>query len=426
MLQTRRRNSIVFAIAVTFALPALGETDREGRLGVVESESDEGPSILLEVFAEDPTRGLVGVLAHLSALSSNFTEEDVTLTNATFFRFEGTGMFYRFGFQAIADGQFGCVVNAGTFTDVDGNPNTTSNTITRLADFMPPTIELSSGAGDPVNGPILVAATLSEASTDFTSADLSATNASVSEFSGSEASYTFTLAPAASGSFSAVALAGVFTDALGNPNIVSNTLTRTADCLHKGIFESEWIAIAADLELYEDASETPGRRLPERWGLAMVSTVLCQSEHPWHDRTLQVFTDNLVALQAEPDAVHARAEPFQNILAALLLVNQSRQKHFMSLLGLTNEYWTVRNQSRDPSDGPLSEGGDLDGDGFSNLAEYDNVIASGGTMEDFAEAASDPGIRGMIGMPSASWLVLVLSALAIAFAVGRKGYAGPL
>jgi hypothetical protein len=64
-------------------------------------------------------------------------------------------------------------------------------------------------------------------------------------------------------------------------------------------------------------------------------------------------------------------------------------------------------------DEPYSATGDLDGDGITNLVEYQNIVALGGTPEEFANSANDvmndgtqlPGGEGEGDRPlcGASW-----------------------
>jgi hypothetical protein len=169
--------------------------------------------------------------------------------------------------------------------------------------------------------------------------------------------------------------------------------------------------MAEDLELLPDTitADGPGR-IPERWAIAMVRQVLCRPEHPWHGRTLEAFNHNVTSLENEPPAKVSRVEPYKHVLGALLLVSQGRQSFFKALLDLTGDYQTVRGNIRSEGEQPFSEGGDLDGDGFSNEEEYVNVVTSGGDIDDFADAVSNPKSRGIIGMPA-------LSALGLAFMI---------
>ncbi len=93
------------------------------------------------------------------------------------------------------------------------------------------TISLASAAGALVNAPIVVTATLSAAPAGgtFTSSDVATTNASVSGFSGSGTSWSWTLTPAADGAFSCSVPTAAFTDGASNSNSFSNVLARTHD-----------------------------------------------------------------------------------------------------------------------------------------------------------------------------------------------------
>ncbi len=97
---------------------------------------------------------------------------------------------------------------------------------------VPPTAALSSTAGDPVNGAITVDVTLSENSTSFEEGDITVVDAIVSDFTGSDAAYSFTLTPTLTmpGTFSCVVLAGTFSDLACNPSEVdSNIIERFYD-----------------------------------------------------------------------------------------------------------------------------------------------------------------------------------------------------
>lgn len=96
----------------------------------------------------------------------------------------------------------------------------------------PPTASLSTAAPNPVNGAITVDVTLSENSTSFSEGSITALDASVSNFSGSNAAYSFTLTPTLTmpGAFSCHVPAGAFSDLACNPSEAdSNILTRNYD-----------------------------------------------------------------------------------------------------------------------------------------------------------------------------------------------------
>jgi len=188
------------------------------------------PTITLSSAAGDPVNGAITVNVLLSEASVNFTALDISPINATVSGGSGGGTTYSFTLTPLTDGVFSAEVLAGVFTDAATNGNSASNLLSRTADLTDPTITLSSAAGNPVIGAITVDVVLSEVSTDFIDTDINPTNASVSGFSGSGTSYSFTLTPLTDGAFSAQVNAGTFSDAVGNTNTAaSNILSRLAD-----------------------------------------------------------------------------------------------------------------------------------------------------------------------------------------------------
>lgn len=164
-------------------------------------------------------------------------------------------------------------------------------------------------------------------------------------------------------------------------------VTVSADGLCEAVSEviqAEWGLLAADLGLNPNIVAAPGHRIPERWALAMVRQILCRPFHPHHAAVIQAYLHNLAALEDEPVAVGDRVDPYKHVLAGLLLVNQARQNHFKSLLGLTNDYLVAHGHRRGGDQEIFGDDGDLDGDGITNADEYDAVVSSGGGLEDFA------------------------------------------
>jgi hypothetical protein len=95
-----------------------------------------------------------------------------------------------------------------------------------------PTAILSSNETNPTrNSAISVTVTISAATTNFTASDLTLGNASVTGFTGSGTSYSFTLIPAGQGAVTVDIAAGTFTDASGTANTAAAQLSRTYDTL---------------------------------------------------------------------------------------------------------------------------------------------------------------------------------------------------
>ncbi len=189
------------------------------------------PTVTLDSPAPDPTNiSPLLVTVTLSEPSTNFTEEDIALTNATMGDFSGSGTSYSFSLVPAGQGLVSATVQSDVFTDTAGNGNVASSPLSRTYDSISPTVTLDSATPDPTNtSPIPVTVTLSEPSTSFASEDITLTNATVSDFSGSGTSYSFNLVPAGQGLVSATVPADAFIDAAGNGNVASSPLSRTYD-----------------------------------------------------------------------------------------------------------------------------------------------------------------------------------------------------
>ena len=114
------------------------------------------------------------------------------------------------------------------YKDAAGNISTAS-TPTITLDTVAPTVVLASAAPSPVSGAFTVTATFSEGVTSFYASDVTVANGTVSGFSGSGASYSFTVTPTADGSVTLDVGAGTATDVAGTGNTAATQLARTAD-----------------------------------------------------------------------------------------------------------------------------------------------------------------------------------------------------
>jgi len=188
--------------------------------------------------------------------SANFSLTNVTLPDTTItgqpsdpstaaptFKFSGSDGVAPLGFECRLDseGFSSCTspknysgLSGGSHTfqvravDADDNRDATPASYTWTVDATAPTVSLSSTTFDPTNqNPITVIVTFSESVTGFTVDDIEPGNATVGNFSGSGASYSFTLAPSHSGAFTATIAGGVAFDAAGNGNTASNYFQRT-------------------------------------------------------------------------------------------------------------------------------------------------------------------------------------------------------
>ena len=150
---------------------------------------------------------------------------DVTVAGGTLSNFTGSGTSYSVTFTKDANGAGTVSVASGAFTDAAGNANEdgsdANNSVSiGLLDTTPPTVLVSSSLTSAVpNQFAQISFTLSEASTNFTLADVSATGGTLSHFAIlSSTTYRVRFYKDATRSGSVSVASGVFTDAAGNAN----------------------------------------------------------------------------------------------------------------------------------------------------------------------------------------------------------------
>jgi hypothetical protein len=192
----------------------------------------------------DPTNAAtIHFTATFSEPVLNFTATDITLSgsanpaNAILTEiFPQDGTTFDIAVSGMGgDGTVTAAIDAGKVQDAAGNSNSASasddNQVTY--DTHGPDVSFSSSAADPTaSSPVSVTVTFSENVSDFTSADVALSNATLSNFSGSGASYTFDLTPSGQGAFSADIADGSAHDAAGNPNNAAAQFSRTYDSIN--------------------------------------------------------------------------------------------------------------------------------------------------------------------------------------------------
>ncbi|MGB3496269.1 MAG: Ig-like domain-containing protein, partial [Elainellaceae cyanobacterium] len=184
-----------------------------------------GPGVIIDPLS-GPDAGTFSAVISLSEVSTDFTVEDLTLTNATA-TLSGSGSSYIATLTPLADGQIALSVAAGQFTDAAGNANLASNEVTAAFDGTGPTAELSDLSG-PDAGVFTTTLSFNEPVTGLEVADLTLVNATAS-LTGSGAVYEITLTPAGDGTLSVTVPADAALDAAGNGNTASNTASAVFD-----------------------------------------------------------------------------------------------------------------------------------------------------------------------------------------------------
>jgi hypothetical protein len=128
------------------------------------------------------------------------------------------------------EGDIGVSIAQSVAADLAGNVNTQSSVLTVTYDTTPPTVTLSSVAPPSFNTPSFsVSISFSESTNDFDVNDITVTNGTLSNFSGSGTSYTVDVQPIAEGIVEVSVAGEVAHDIAGNGNVASATMSRTYD-----------------------------------------------------------------------------------------------------------------------------------------------------------------------------------------------------
>ena len=172
----------------------------------------------------------------LSESSSDFGEDDVTVSGGTLSNFTGSGTGYTATFTpTVASTTPGSITVADAkFTDAAGNSNTASNPLSITIDTVVPTIVITSNkAALKAGETATITFTLSESSTNFGEDDVTVSGGTLSNFTGTGANYTATFTPttASTTSGSISVAAAKFTDAAGNANTASAPVAISIDTL---------------------------------------------------------------------------------------------------------------------------------------------------------------------------------------------------
>ncbi|WP_413559941.1 Ig-like domain-containing protein [Bdellovibrio sp. HCB209] len=219
---------------VSISLPASFAT---GTTTSIDNEASNVLSMVSDITAPQVTLGYLGTNpTNVSPLVIDvvFDEDvlqpeisDFQVTNGSVDSITGSGRVYSIEITSSSNlATVGVRYLANRTTDLAGNNNTVSNSLSIDFNSNRPLPTLSTSAGTHTNtAAITVDVSFSAAVTGFDSSDLDLTNATVSGLTGSGDTYSFTLTATAEGDFSVRVKNNAATDASSNLSSTSNLLT---------------------------------------------------------------------------------------------------------------------------------------------------------------------------------------------------------
>ena len=192
------------------------------------------PTVTITSAASEPVSGPFPITVTFSEPVTGFELPDLVVGNGSASELQGTEASYTATVTPTASGAVTVDIAAGAAEDGAGNPSAAADQLSITADLTPvdttaPTVTITSAASEPVSGPFPITVTFSEPVTGFELPDLVVGNGSASELQGTEASYTATVTPTASGAVTVDIAAGAAEDGAGNPSAAADQLSITAD-----------------------------------------------------------------------------------------------------------------------------------------------------------------------------------------------------
>lgn len=159
-----------------------------------------------------------------------FSLSDVTIINGNAADLNGSGSVYTFSVYPVTNGSVSATIPAAVVTDAAGNANSASSAVNVTFNSAAPTATISSASTTSTAiAPIPVTVTFSGVVTGFIATDVTISNASISNFSGSGTTYTFDLTPATQGLVTVDISAGAAVDGSGSNSLAAAQFVRTYD-----------------------------------------------------------------------------------------------------------------------------------------------------------------------------------------------------
>ncbi len=187
------------------------------------------PAVAITSAASEPVSGAFEVIIAFSEAVTGFEQGDITVTNGSVTDFNGSELRYTAEITPSDSGEVTISIDADQAEDEAGNGNEAAEDFVVDADLTDPTLAITSAAAGPVSGAFEVNIVFDEAVTGFEQSDITVTNATVTDFSGSEADYTAEITPSGSGRVLLRIGANAAEDAAGNGNAASEVFVIEAD-----------------------------------------------------------------------------------------------------------------------------------------------------------------------------------------------------
>ena len=188
---------------------------------------------------------------------TEFTQDDILVTNGTKGAFSGSGKTYTLVVTNSGSTTQTVKVDANKCTDAAGNGNTASNTVSITIDKAAPTVTITANKTSPTNASsITYTFTFNENVTGFTADDILVTNGTKGTFSGSGKTYTLVVQNSGTTTQKVKVNANVCTDIAGNGNTASNEISISIDRTPPSLYQHVSTGETGMVSVYGEDNES--------------------------------------------------------------------------------------------------------------------------------------------------------------------------
>lgn len=224
MVEPKKDGEVTISVAAGKARDAAGNTNQAASL--TRTYDSTAPTATLATTAPVLVNASFTVSLSVSEKVVGFNLNDLVLENATASELKQQGQQYTFTLKPLQNGDMQVSIAAGAFTDLAGNPNAESNSISRRYDAEPPTVSLSTQAPELTNKPFAVQINFSEDVSGLELNDLNLKNATASGLEQQNPKlYVVQVQPNKDGTVEVNLPANRVQDAATNGNTASNVLS---------------------------------------------------------------------------------------------------------------------------------------------------------------------------------------------------------
>ncbi len=185
--------------------------------------------------------------------------------------------------------------------------------------------------------------------------------------------------------------------------LISSAARAVPPCPALEGIDAEGRALYSGVWLSWDVSDFDGNGMADSCEVGVLAEVLCRPSHPCYSELLAGFDYTINTLHMDPAFVLLGLQPYENVLASLILLSTGMKNKITDSLYLAGDFYSPYVHFLSGTQ-PFSASGDPDADGVSNYEEYQIVVRLFGSRADYIHAALTPKGLDSAFAPSLKYL----------------------